>query len=215
MGKAVFPPCYSTWGQPMVEVMEIMVTSFKMSHTHTATLSAPSPAAGHHQPMPPPETPGHSQASLGQVCLCHPKVCPQSCVTSGGSMVGIMAVSSKRAYAIPRSAAPRAPAPVTVHCWPVPQQEILKHSSVSVSVGSLGPGVHKVCLSLWASLAEMGFDSKCNFTPFTVFLGFSFALGCGVSPQSGSSTAGLPPSTYHLAGASLPLDMGYLLYTSQ
>ena len=38
---------------------------FKRSHTHTATLSAPH-SAGHRQPMPSPETPGHSQASLGQ-----------------------------------------------------------------------------------------------------------------------------------------------------
>ena len=43
-------------------------------------------------------------------------VSPQSCVSSGGSMVGLMATSSKRAYAIPRSAAPRAPAPAAVHC---------------------------------------------------------------------------------------------------
>ena len=28
----------------------------------------------------------------------------------------------------------------------VPPQEMLRHSSVSVSVGSLGPGAHKVCL---------------------------------------------------------------------
>ena len=41
---------------------------------------------------------------------------PQSCVSSGGSAVGLMATSSKRAYAIPRSAAPRAPAPEAVHC---------------------------------------------------------------------------------------------------
>ena len=41
---------------------------------------------------------------------------PQSCVSSGGSMVGLMATSSKRAYAIPRSAVPRAPAPVAAHC---------------------------------------------------------------------------------------------------
>ena len=41
---------------------------------------------------------------------------PQSCVSSGGSMVGLMATSSKRAYAIPRSAAPRAPDPVAGHC---------------------------------------------------------------------------------------------------
>ena len=43
-----------------------MVTSFKRSHAHTATLSAPNPAAGHHQPTPLLETPGHSWASLGQ-----------------------------------------------------------------------------------------------------------------------------------------------------
>ena len=46
--------------------MKIMATSFKRSHAHTAPLSAPDPASGHRQPMPPPETPGHSQASLGQ-----------------------------------------------------------------------------------------------------------------------------------------------------
>ena len=62
-------------------------------------------------------------------------------------MVGLMATSSKRANAIPRSTSPRAPAPAAVHCWPVPPQETLKHSSFSVSVGSLGPGAHKVCLS--------------------------------------------------------------------
>ena len=31
----------------------------------TAALSGPDPAAGHRQPTPLPETPGHSQASLG------------------------------------------------------------------------------------------------------------------------------------------------------
>ena len=36
---------------------------------------------------------------------------PQSCVSSAGSVVGLMATSTKRAYATPRSAAPRAPAP--------------------------------------------------------------------------------------------------------
>ena len=58
-----------------------------------------------------------------------------------------MVTSSERAYAISMSAAPRAPAPVAVHCWPVPPQETLKHSSVSASVGPLDPGVHKVCLN--------------------------------------------------------------------
>jgi len=39
--------------------------SFKTYHGCTATLSAPNPAAAHHRPMPPLETPGCSQASLG------------------------------------------------------------------------------------------------------------------------------------------------------
>ena len=66
MGGTVFPPCYLAWGQTMVEVTKIMVTSFKRSHAHTAALSAPSPAAGHSWPTPMPETPGYSRASLGQ-----------------------------------------------------------------------------------------------------------------------------------------------------
>ena len=66
MGGAVFPPCYFTWGQTMVEVMKIMVTSFKRPHAGTASLSAPDPAAGHQWPTPLPETPGHSRTSLGQ-----------------------------------------------------------------------------------------------------------------------------------------------------
>ena len=75
------------------------------------------------------ETPGHSWASLGQSLWGHcsfllgpgahkllfvpsKSLFPQSCVSSSGSMVGLMATSSKRAYAILRSAAPRVPAPV-------------------------------------------------------------------------------------------------------
>ena len=49
-------------------------------------------------------------------------------------MVGLMATSFKRAYDIPRSTAPRVPAPEAVWGWPVPPQETLKHCSVSVSV---------------------------------------------------------------------------------
>ena len=73
---------------------------------------------------------------------------PQSCVSSGGSLLALMATLFKRAYAIPRSAAPTGRAPVGVHCWPIPPQEMVKHSSVSVSVGSLDPRVQKACLSL-------------------------------------------------------------------
>ena len=124
-----------------------MVTSFKRSHAHTAILSAPNPAAGHHQPTPLPETPGHSWASLGQslggslllspgswckqgsVCAL-PGSISQSCVSSGSSRVRLMATSSKRAYVIPTSAAPRDPVLVADHHRPIPPQEMLKHSSV-------------------------------------------------------------------------------------
>ena len=61
-GGTVFPPYYLNWDQTMVEGMEIMEASFKRSHVPTSTLSASNPAAGHHQPTPSPETPGHSQA---------------------------------------------------------------------------------------------------------------------------------------------------------
>ena len=79
----------------------------------TAALSAPNPAAGHRQPMPLPETPGHSRASRGQslvgslllspgswctqgfVCVLQESVF-QSYVSSGGSLVGLMVTFSKR-----------------------------------------------------------------------------------------------------------------------
>ena len=50
----------------MVEVVKIKAPSFRRSHAYTAALSTPDPVAGHRRPTPPPETPGHPQASLGQ-----------------------------------------------------------------------------------------------------------------------------------------------------
>ena len=114
-----------------------------------------------HTPLP--QTPGHSRASLGQClvgslllsprswctrfCRALREAVSQSCISYGGSTVGSLATSSKRAYATPRSAAPRASVSAEVHCWPVPARETLRCSSVSVSVGSLGPGAHNLCLS--------------------------------------------------------------------
>ena len=82
----------------------------------TAGLSAQESAAGHCRPLPPPETSGHSWASLGQSLWGHysfflgpgvykvlflfvpsKSLFPLSCVSSGDSMVGLMATSSKRA----------------------------------------------------------------------------------------------------------------------
>ena len=63
-GWACVPSLLFTWGQTVLEVVKILATSFKRPHGCTATLSAPDRAAGHHRPMRPPETPGHSHVSL-------------------------------------------------------------------------------------------------------------------------------------------------------
>ena len=117
----------------MVEVRNIMLTSFKMSHAGTAIGHACNPAAGHQCPMLLPETPGHSRASLGQSLCGHcsfflgpgvhkvllvptKSLFSQPCEVLGSSVVGLMATFSKMAYAIPRSTAPRTPALAAVHC---------------------------------------------------------------------------------------------------
>ena len=114
----------------------------KVPCTHD-TLSAPNPAAGCAKPRLRRrllDTHGQVWVSLfwghcsfllspgGHKFLFVPykSLFSQSCVCSGSSMVGLMVNSSKRAYAIPKSAAPRAPVPVAVHCWPVSPQEMLR-----------------------------------------------------------------------------------------
>ena len=57
----------------------------------------------------------------------------------------VLFVPSKRAYAIPRSAAPRAPA--AGHWWPVPLQETFRHSSNNKSKYTLS--VYDTRCSLW------------------------------------------------------------------
>jgi len=47
-GWSCVPSLLFTWGQTVMEVMKLMVTSLKRSHACTATLSDPNPAAGHH-----------------------------------------------------------------------------------------------------------------------------------------------------------------------
>ena len=153
MGWAVFPPWCLTWGQTMVEVRMIMVTSFKKSHACTA-VHAQCPWLW--RPPPTHASVGDSwtimsksgSVSCGVIapfswvlvhirfCLCSLKsLFPQSCVSSGSPMVGLMATSPKRAYVIPipRSAAHRAPGPVAGHCWPIPLQETLKHSKADLA----------------------------------------------------------------------------------
>ena len=67
----------------MVEAMKIMGTSFNRSCARAAALSAPDPTAGYHGPSPPPETSGHSQASLGQFLVGSRHIFPVSWYATG------------------------------------------------------------------------------------------------------------------------------------
>ena len=184
MGGAVFPLCCLVWGQTMVEVMK---ASFKRPHGCTVTLSAPNPEVGHPWPTPPLETHGHLPASLGpsrvgslllspgswctRFCLCPSRVCfPVLCkfwLLYGGVNGDLLQEGLCRTQVC----CTQSPCPAAVPCWPTPSQETLKHSSGSVSVGCLGPGVHEVVWALQVSLAGMRFDSKSDFTPPTILLG--------------------------------------------
>ena len=110
-----------------------MVTSFKRSQAQAAALSAPTlqqATADTRLCQRLLDTHGHVWISflwghcsflLGPgehkiLFVPSKSLFPQPCVSSGSSMAGLMATSSKRAYAIPRSAAPRAPVPVAGHC---------------------------------------------------------------------------------------------------
>ena len=169
MGAAVFTLCCLTWGQTMMEIMKNMM---------------PNSAAGHCWPMPPLETPGYLQASLGQSVWGHcsfllgpgahkvlyvssKSLSPQSYVSSGGFTVGLTATSSKRVYAIPRSTAPRAPAPADPYLH-------RRHSIIVLALSLRGLWVlmcTRFVRTLQVSLAGVGFDSKPNFAPFTILLG--------------------------------------------
>ena len=139
----------------MVEVMKITASSFKRSHAYTATLSSSNPAAGHHWPMPPPKPAGHSRANLGQSLLGSLLLSPGSwyaqviCafqesvslsfLSSGGSIMGLMATSSNRAYAIAKTAAPS-----DIQCTQSPWL----FSSPLMTCTSTGDTQTQFCLSL-------------------------------------------------------------------
>ena len=149
-GEAVFPLGFLTWGQTMVEVMKIMATSFKRCHAGPATVSALTVQQATTNPrLQQRFLHTHRQVWVSLLWVTAPffwaLVCTRFCcaLRESDSPVlwtfwqlcsGLMVNFSKRAYAIPRSTAPRVPVPAAVHCWPVSPQDTPKHSSVSVSV---------------------------------------------------------------------------------
>ena len=149
-GWSCVPSLLSIWGQTMVEVMKIMETSFKRSHAGPAALSAPNPKAGHHRPMPQLETPGHLWASPGQSLVRSLLLSPGSwCLPRAYFPV----LCKVRQLYPPRGLMPYPgrlhPEPLAL--WQSTADLYLhrRHSNtvLSVSVGCLGPGAYKVCLS--------------------------------------------------------------------
>ena len=188
--------------QTMVELMKIMGTSFKGSHACTA-MNAPSPAAGCHRPTPPLETPGHSRASLGQslggslllspgswctqgsVCALQESI-SQSCVSSGSSMVGLMAPPPRGSMPYPSLLHPE---PLSL--WQS-TADVYLHRRCSNTVclslcGAPGSwraqGLFESSEHLWW---KWGLIPNVNSPVLPSCWGFSFALGRGLSPHSRS-----------------------------
>ena len=147
-GRGCFLSLCVTWYQTVVAVIKIMATSLKRSHAllHSVPPTLQQATANPclhrrlldtHRQVWVSLLWGHCSFLLDPgvhkvLFLPSRSLFPQSCVSSGGSM-GLMVTSSKRAYATPRSAIPRAAAPAAGHCWPIPLQETLKHSKAGLS----------------------------------------------------------------------------------
>ena len=149
----MFPPCYLPGAK--------LGWSNEDNGDLLQKVPSPDPAAGHRRPTPLPETPGSPQASLGrspvgplllspgswctQGSLCaRQESVSQSCGSSGGSMVGLMATSSKRPLPHP-GLLHLSPRPAAGPCRPAPPQEALRQLWLSLRGV---PGAHKFCLSL-------------------------------------------------------------------
>ena len=159
---------YSPWGRKESDTTSVTHSLYGRGNEDSGDLSQKNPGMYCYTPCPQPcsrPSPTHAfngdsrtptgKSPVGSLFLSPGSRCTRLCcalqesisqshVSSGSSIVGLTATSSKRVYAIPT---PRAPVPEADHCQTVPPPETLKHSSVSVSVWSLGPGAHKVCLS--------------------------------------------------------------------
>ena len=181
----------------MVEVMKIMATSFKRSHAGTAALSTLSLQQATTDPRFCQRLLdthgevwvslllGHCSFLLGPgehkfLFVPSKSLFPESCVSSGDSMVGLMATSSKRAHAIPRSVAP---SPCScgrplLTCTSTGDTKTLTGRSDTVSVGSSGayevlsePSEHL----WWGRVLILGVILPL----LPSFLGFSFPLDVG------------------------------------
>ena len=180
--------------------MKLMATSFKRSHASTATLSAPTLQQATAKPCLCQRRQdthrqvwvsflwGHCSFLLGPgahkiLFVPSKSLFPQSCVSSGGSVVGLMVTSSKGAYVIPRSTVPRVPSLQQSTANPY---LLRRHTQFCLSLcGVLGTwcaqGMFEPSEHLWQ---VWGLILNTILPLLPSCLGISFALGCGISPQS-------------------------------
>ena len=204
--------------------MKRMATSFKRSQACNATLSAPNPAAGHCQPMPPLDTPGHSQANLGRspvgslllspgswctrFCLCPPRVYfPDLCKfwqLYGGVNGDLLQEGLRHTQVCCTQSPCPCGRPLLTHTSTGDAQTQFCLSLCGVSGSWCTQGLFEPSEHLWR---EWGLILNMNSPLLQSCWDFSFALGRGVSPHSHSST-------YHLTGVSQTLEVGYLLTAS-
>ena len=194
-GQGCVPSCCLIWGQTMLELMKIMVISFKRSHAHSAILIAPDPETGHCWPMPPLETPEHSWASLGQSLLGSLLLSAESWCTQGFVCAlqesvfpvlwkfwwlysGVNGDLLQEGLCHTQVCCTHGPCgrPLLT-CTSTGDIHALKGRSCSVSVES--PGAHKVLFEfsehlwwVWGLILNMSLPLLPSC--------FSFALGCGV-----------------------------------
>ena len=125
-------PCLLfTWCQTMVEVMKIMVTSFEISHECTAILTAPTLQQATTDPRLHwnlLDTPGQVWVSLlwgcsfllgpgaHRLCLCPPRVYFPVLCKFWQLYYGVNGDLLQEGLFDTKSAAPRVPVPMAVHC---------------------------------------------------------------------------------------------------
>ena len=187
LGETVFPPCCLTWGQSMVEVMKTMGLLQQVLCT-TATLRAPDPAPGYHWYTPMLDTSGHSWASLG------PSLVGPLLLSSGSWCTQGFVCSLQESVSPVLCKFWQATADLYLH-----RRHLNTQSQVWLSLCGVSWCTQGFVWVLWASLTGMGFDSKFSFTLPTVFLGFTFALGCGLYFFGGiqHSVDGCSVASYH------------------
>ena len=192
-----------------------MVISLKRSQACTATVRVPNPAAGHHRPMPSPETPGHPQTSLQwwslflspwvlvhKVLLYPPTIYfPVLCTfwqVYGGVNANLLQEDLCHTHT-------QSPCPCS---RPLPTRSSTGDAQTQFCLsfcGVLGtwctPRFFEPSRSFWR---EWGLILNANSPLLLSCWGFSFALGHGLSPHSCSSAyRSYWGFSYHGRGVSL------------